>query len=57
MQAGDVPDTSADPSRLIAAIGPWRATPLAEGLAGFVHWLEGWNARGVSPRLALAAAA
>jgi UDP-glucuronate 4-epimerase len=57
MQAGDVPDTSADPSRLIEAIGPWRATPLAEGLAGFVRWLEGWNARGASPRLALAAAA
>ncbi|PXW95808.1 UDP-glucuronate 4-epimerase [Sphaerotilus hippei] len=43
MQTGDVPTTCADPSRLIAAIGPWSATPLDVGLPGFVRWLEAWD--------------
>lgn len=43
MQTGDVPTTCADPSRLIAAIGPWSATPLDQGLAQFVRWLERWD--------------
>ncbi len=43
MQTGDVPTTCADPSRLIAAIGPWSATPLDQGLPQFVRWLEKWD--------------
>jgi UDP-glucuronate 4-epimerase len=44
LQAGDVPDTCADPSRLIAAIGPWRRTPLHDGLSAFAQWLQRWDA-------------
>ena len=31
------------PSRLIAAIGPWTATPLNRGLPQFVRWLQQWD--------------
>ena len=45
MQPGDVPNTCADPSRLIAAIGAWEATPLRSGLASFAAWWTEWQAR------------
>jgi UDP-glucuronate 4-epimerase len=44
LQVGDVPDTSADPSRLVEAIGPWHATPLHDGLSAFGQWLQRWEA-------------
>lgn len=53
---GDVPLTCADPSRLEAAIGPWAATPLAEGLPRFVQWLRGWKGWGEDPARVPAAA-
>jgi UDP-glucuronate 4-epimerase len=45
MQPGDVPNTCADPSRLLAAIGDWPATPLATGLQAFARWWLDWQAR------------
>lgn len=53
LQAGDVPDTCADPARLIAAIGPWPCTPLHDGLSAFAQWLQRWESL---PRPLLAAA-
>ena len=38
MQAGDVPATSADVSRLEAAVGYRPATPVEEGVKRFVKW-------------------
>jgi len=38
-----VPDTSADPTRLIEAIGPWHRTPLHDGLSAFGQWLQRWE--------------
>jgi UDP-glucuronate 4-epimerase len=58
LQRGDVPDTSADPSRLLDVLGHWPATPLADGLAQFTHWLADWEQRqGGGRPSALAAAA
>ncbi|HMX09871.1 MAG TPA: NAD-dependent epimerase/dehydratase family protein [Burkholderiaceae bacterium] len=50
MQPGDVPNTCADSSRLVAAIGPepWHATPLATGLGNFARWWKDWVARGAA---------
>lgn len=42
LQAGDVPDTYADVSRLIAATGYKPATPVQEGVARFVEWYRGY---------------
>ena len=38
LQPGDVPDTCADVSALVAAVGYKPATPVAEGVARFVEW-------------------
>lgn len=38
LQAGDVPDTSADVSALIEAVGYKPATPVCEGVRKFVEW-------------------
>ncbi|MBI4723649.1 MAG: NAD-dependent epimerase [Rhodomicrobium sp.] len=38
LQQGDVPDTFADVSELIAAVNYKPATPVAEGVARFVQW-------------------
>ncbi|RZS58508.1 NAD-dependent epimerase/dehydratase family protein [Sphaerotilus mobilis] len=46
MQAGDVPHTESDPTRLRAAIGVWPRTSLAQGLAEFASWLAWWQQRG-----------
>ncbi|WP_295537993.1 NAD-dependent epimerase/dehydratase family protein [uncultured Pseudacidovorax sp.] len=46
---GDVALTCADPARLEAAIGPWAATPLADGLPRFVHWLHAWKGWDAAP--------
>jgi UDP-glucuronate 4-epimerase len=47
MQAGDVPVTCADPSRLVAAIGELQHTPLDVGLTRFAQWFGPWlQARG-----------
>ncbi len=45
MQPGDVARTCADTSRLRAAIGWEPVTPLADGLAQFVRWYDGWRQR------------
>ncbi len=45
LQPGDVGRTFADPSRLRAAIGWEPQVPLADGLARFVRWYDGWRAR------------
>lgn len=54
LQPGDVPCTCADPGRLVEAIGPWHATPLAEGLRHFTEWLPRWDTPGSrqGPRIA-----
>ncbi len=38
LQPGDVPDTFADVSELVAAVGYKPATPVAEGVRRFVEW-------------------
>lgn len=38
LQPGDVPDTCADVSELIAAVSYKPATPVPEGIARFVQW-------------------
>ena len=38
LQPGDVPDTSADVSELVAAVGYKPATPVTDGVARFVDW-------------------
>ena len=38
LQPGDVPDTSADVSELVDAVGYKPATPVTEGVARFVDW-------------------
>jgi len=38
LQPGDVPDTSADVSELVDAVGYKPATPVREGVARFVEW-------------------
>ena len=57
LQRGDVPDTSADPGRLLDALGHWPATPLADGLPRFTRWLAVWQGRrgDAGPELAAAA--
>ena len=47
MQAGDVPVTCADASKLRARVGFEPATPLHEGLGRFVTWFRSWQARGL----------
>ena len=42
MQAGDVPETCADTSRLAATTGFAPHTPLADGLARFAAWFREW---------------
>ena len=42
MQAGDVPATSADVSRLEAAVGYRPDTPVEEGVKRFVEWYRGY---------------
>lgn len=42
MQPGDVPATYADADRLRDWVGFAPATPLAQGLAAFYQWYEGW---------------
>ena len=42
MQPGDVPATYADTDRLRDWVGFAPATPLAQGLAAFYRWYEGW---------------
>jgi UDP-glucuronate 4-epimerase len=46
LQAGDVPHTESDPTRLRAAVGDWPRTPMADGLGEFVQWLDWWQRRG-----------
>lgn len=38
LQPGDVPNTFADVSSLIKAVGYQPRTPVREGVARFVHW-------------------
>jgi UDP-glucuronate 4-epimerase len=40
MQPGDVPETFADVSDLIQAVGYAPATPIEEGIARFVAWYK-----------------
>ena len=42
LQAGDVPETLADVSRLAAAVGFKPATPIETGIARFVEWYRGY---------------
>jgi UDP-glucuronate 4-epimerase len=42
LQAGDVPETSADISRLEAAVGFKPATPIEAGIARFVEWYRAY---------------
>lgn len=42
LQAGDVPDTYADVSRLVAATGYKPVTPVSEGVARFVDWYRSY---------------
>jgi len=42
MQPGDVPATYADTSALARWIGFAPDTPLANGVAQFVHWFRGY---------------
>jgi UDP-glucuronate 4-epimerase len=41
-QPGDIIDTSADTSRLVAALGDWPRTSVTEGVAKFVAWYRGY---------------
>ncbi|MGY0194012.1 NAD-dependent epimerase/dehydratase family protein [Leptothrix sp. BB-4] len=49
LQAGDVPHTESDPTRLRAAIGHWPRTPMAQGLAEFARWFAWWQQRDGQP--------
>jgi UDP-glucuronate 4-epimerase len=40
LQAGDVPDTEADVSELIQAVGYTPKVSVATGIASFVHWYK-----------------
>jgi len=40
LQAGDVPDTYADVSALVADVGYKPATPIKVGIANFVSWYK-----------------
>ena len=42
LQAGDVPDTEADVSDLIADVGYRPVVPVEEGVANFVRWYRGY---------------
>ena len=42
LQAGDVPETIADVSRLAAAVGFKPATPIETGISRFVEWYRGY---------------
>jgi UDP-glucuronate 4-epimerase len=42
LQAGDVPDTCADVSELVAAVGYKPATPVRDGVRAFVDWYRGY---------------
>ena len=42
LQAGDVPDTEADVSALIAAVDYRPTVSVEEGVANFVHWYRGY---------------
>ncbi|MBJ3775918.1 NAD-dependent epimerase [Acuticoccus mangrovi] len=53
LQAGDVPDTFADASRLEAAVGYKPKTPVREGIRRFVDWyLDYYGERRPEPRMA-----
>lgn len=43
LQAGDVPDTYADVSELVRAVGYKPATPVKEGVARFVEWYRSYH--------------
>lgn len=43
MQKADVRMTSASEDRLLGLIGAWPDTPLEQGLAQFVAWLQAWD--------------
>jgi UDP-glucuronate 4-epimerase len=45
LQPGDVPDTHADSTRLMAATGWAPTTPVAEGVARFAAWFREWRER------------
>ncbi|MFN4155422.1 MAG: NAD-dependent epimerase/dehydratase family protein [Paracoccaceae bacterium] len=45
MQPGDVPATWADASLIEALVGPLPRTDIRDGVARFVDWYRGWNAR------------
>ena len=42
LQPGDVPDTEADVSDLIANVGYRPVVPVEEGVANFVRWYRGY---------------
>jgi UDP-glucuronate 4-epimerase len=42
LQPGDVPDTYADVSELVAAVGYKPATPVQDGVKAFVDWYRGY---------------
>jgi UDP-glucuronate 4-epimerase len=42
LQPGDVPDTYADVSELVAAVGYRPSTPVREGVRAFVDWYRGY---------------
>jgi UDP-glucuronate 4-epimerase len=44
LQAGDVPDTEADVSELVAAVGYRPRVSVEEGVAAFVRWYRGYYA-------------
>lgn len=44
LQPGDVPDSSADASRLMAAVGYKPSTPVKQGVANFVNWYRSYYA-------------
>lgn len=43
MQPGDVPDTAADISELVALLGPRPRTPIEEGVPRFVDWFRSYH--------------
>ncbi|MDO8882848.1 MAG: NAD-dependent epimerase/dehydratase family protein [Pseudotabrizicola sp.] len=45
MQPGDVPATWADATLINALVGPLPRTDIRNGVARFVDWYRGWNAR------------
>lgn len=55
MQPGDVPVTCADNTQLLARLGHWAHTPLADGLGRFARWLAEWEPLETSPLLQAAA--